>query len=76
MGAWNVMSYGWPYITKEIPQYLITMTMDRVRGAKAAQTHNQTGKIKRDITNSLNGSHVVYLIQQNPHDLFFLLIML
>jgi PKHD-type hydroxylase len=48
MGAWNVMSYGWPYITKEIPQYLITMTMDRVRGAKAAQTHNQTGKIKRD----------------------------
>lgn len=48
MGAWNVMSYGWPYTTKEIPQYLITMTMDRVRGAKAAQTHNQTGKIKRD----------------------------
>ena len=42
------MSYGWPYITREIPQYLITMTMDRVRGAKAAQTHNQTGKIKRD----------------------------
>jgi len=35
---------------------------------------HRTGKIKREITNSLNGSHVAYLIQQNPHDLFFLLI--
>ena len=27
--------------------------MDRVRGAKAAQTHNQTGKIKRDSSEDL-----------------------